>query len=612
MTTNTSTNKILPVGVQNFESLIRDGYLYVDKTRQIWNLTHAGRHYFLARPRRFGKSLLISTLEAYFQGKRDLFEGLYMQDVETDWITYPVFHIDLSPENFTSTETLVSRLDWNLSRWEQQYGKEDVPRSLSERFENCIMRAVAATGQRVVILVDEYDKPILSTMENPTLQNEMRSILKAFYGVIKSQDGNIRFSLLTGITKFSKISIFSDLNNLNDISRDRRYYDICGISQSEMETTMRSYIEAYSEIQKTDIDTTYQHFRRLYDGYRFTSSKQEGIYNPFSVLSALERGEYGNYWFETGTPNFIVDTIRKTNYVLSDLTTYPIDSASLDSKDDSGHSIVSLLFQTGYLTIRDYQQESDLFYLDFPNDEVRSGFFRYILPYYTSAQKAESVYAFEQFLVALRSGDADVFLNRLNAFFADYQYDAQTTPEAHFQNVLYVLFRLLGLQTEAEYRTSDGRIDLLIRTQKYIYIIECKIDSSAQVALKQIHDKGYALPWSMNDEQIILIGVNFSTTTRRIGDWQVEYVETTCGNSGKHVETARGNSEKHVETPHKTSDKIVEAMRANPLITIETLQALLNLKRRTIEDSIARLKKDNRIRRKGSSTYGGSWEVLDE
>ena len=515
------TPKILPVGVQNFESLIRDGYLYVDKTEAIWRLTHTGRHYFLARPRRFGKSLLLSTIEAYFQGKKELFDGLYLQTQEQDWTSYPIFHIDLSPENYSSTDTLTARLDWQISQWEAIYGKEDVMRSLSARFENCIMRAAQISGNRVVILVDEYDKPILSAIGNNALQNDMRAILKAFYGVLKSQDGNIRFSLLTGVTKFSKVSIFSDLNNLNDISRDKRYYDICGISQSEMDSVMQPYIQAFAESNSCTTEQANDTFRRMYDGYRFTTTQPQNIYNPFSVLSALDRGEYGNYWFETGTPNYIVELLKRNNYILSDLTDKPVDSHALDSKDDNGQSIVPLLFQSGYLTIHDYEPNNDLYFMDFPNDEVRSGFFRYIFPFYTSVKKEESAFAIGQFIEEIRAGKAEAFLKRLQAFFADYQYNAQTTPEAHFRNVLYVLCKLLDIQVDAEYMTSDGRIDLLIRATDYIYVIECKLDSSAKVALKQIERKEYDLPWSVDNRKIVLIGINFSSTTRRMTDWLI-------------------------------------------------------------------------------------------
>lgn len=606
-----NANKILPVGVQNFESLIHDGYLYVDKTEQIWRLTHSGRHYFLARPRRFGKSLLLSTIEAYFEGKKELFEGLYIHNEEKEWVRHPIFHIDLSPENYLSTDNLKARLDWHLSQWESIYGKEEVERSLSARFENCIMRAVTQTGNRVVVLVDEYDKPILSAIEDAGLQNEMRAILKAFYGVLKSQDGNVCFSLLTGVTKFSKVSIFSDLNNLNDISRDRRYFDICGITQSEMNDVLYPYIQKFAQTNNCDVTEVYTNFRKMYDGYRFTSTKQENIYNPFSVLSALDREEYGNYWFETGTPNYIVELLKRNNYMLSDLTTKPIDSTALDSKDDNGQSILPLLFQSGYLTIRDYEASETLYYMDFPNDEVRSGFFRYILPFYTSVKKEESMFAIGQFVDELRAGKAEDFLKRLQSFFADYQYDAQTTPEAHFRNVLFVLCKLLGLQVDAEYMTSDGRIDLLIRTTNYIYIIECKLDSSAKVALQQIENKSYSLPWSVDEREKILIGLNFSSSTRRPDSWLIRTGADSAEKGGQKSGQKGGQKggQKSGRKGGLMTDKVFKLIKSNPYITRSELSDILGISPSAIQKHIEKLK-DVRIHRIGGDN-GGHWEVIE-
>jgi len=588
----------LPVGVQNFESLIHDGYLYVDKTEQIWRLINDGRHYFLARPRRFGKSLLLSTIEAYFQGKKELFEGLYISQKEHDWYNHPIFHIDLSPEDYSSIEVLSKRLEWHLMQWEKRYGTDVIPYSLSSRFENCIMRAVEQTGHRAIVLIDEYDKPILSAIGNPELQSEMRDMLKAFYGVLKSQDGNIRFSLLTGVTKFSKVSIFSDLNNLNDISRDKHYYDICGISQSEMDSILRPYLEAFATTNGFSADEVRETFCKMYDGYRFTSAKQQNIYNPFSVFSALKKGEYGNYWFETGTPNFIVELLKTNNYLLSDLTSKPVNATTLDSKDDYGQSIVPLLFQSGYLTIRDYQAENKLYYMDFPNDEVRSGFMQYLLPYYTSIKKDDSAYAIDQFVEELRAGQPEAFLTRLQVFFADFQYDAQTTPESHFRNVLFILCRLLGMQVDAEYMTSDGCIDLLIRTSDYIYIIECKLDASAKIALRQIERKDYSLPWSVDKRTIFLIGLNFSSKTRRLEDWEIGQ---------------RNRSEKSVRKIGQKVGQKVETVfsliKANPTITRDELSEKLGMAPSSIQRYIDILKID-RIRRVGGD-FGGRWEIIE-
>lgn len=602
---NTASNKILPVGVQNFESLIRDGFLYVDKTEQIWRLTHSGRHYFLARPRRFGKSLLLSTIEAYFEGKKDLFEGLFIHNVEKDWIHYPIFHVDLSPENYSSVEALVARLDWHLSQWEAIYGKEDVERSLSARFENCIMRAVKQKGNRVVILVDEYDKPILSAIGNLNLQNELRSVLKAFYGVLKSQDGNIRFSLLTGVTKFSKVSIFSDLNNLNDISRDKRYYDICGISQSEMDEVLSPYMQVFAQTNSTTLENTRETFCRMYDGYRFTATPRQNIYNPFSVLSALDRGEYGSYWFETGTPNYIVELLKRNNYTLSDLTTKPVDATTLDSKDDNGQSIVPLLFQSGYLTIRDYEPMGDLYYMDFPNDEVRLGFFRYILPFYTSVKKEESAFAIGQFVEELRTGKVDEFLTRLQAFFADFQYDAQTTPEANFRNVMFILYRLLDIQVDAEYQTSDGRIDLLVRTSNYIYIIECKLDASAEIALQQIERKQYQLPWEVDNRDVILVGLNFSSATRRPENWLIRKVQKSTEKTPETTEKGSNTTEKKL----RTTEKILALIKENPKITNEQLAEQLGITSDGVYYQTQKLRKQGILHRIGGRK-DGSWEII--
>lgn len=597
----TSANKILPVGVQNFESLIRDGFLYVDKTEQIWRLTHTGRHYFLARPRRFGKSLLLSTIEAYFEGKKELFNGMFIQRLESEWSCYPIFHIDLSPENYSSTEILNARLDWHLSRWEAIYGKEDVERSISVRFENCIMRAVKQTGNRVIVLVDEYDKPILSSIGDSELQNEMRTILKSFYGVLKSQDGNIRFSLLTGVTKFSKVSIFSDLNNLNDISRDRRYYDICGLLQSEMDSVLSPYIQVFAQANNCTAEKVSNTLQRMYGGYRFTAIKQPDLYNPYSVLTALDKREYGNYWFETGTPNYIVELLKRNDYTLSDLTMMPVDSAVLDSKDDNGQSIVPLLFQSGYLTIRDCEQNGDLYYMDFPNDEVRSGFFRYILPFYSSVKKEESAFAISQFVEELRAGKPEDFMIRLQAFFADYQYDAQAVTESHFRNTLYVLCKLLNIQIDAEYMSSDGRIDLLLRTNDYVYIVECKMDKSAKVALRQIERKEYPLPWSVDKREKFLIGLNFSSSTRRPDDWLIRRIPSTTNKALKTTNKER----------QKTTDKILALIKANPRITNEQMAEYLGITADGVYYQTQKLRKAGIIiREKGKKI--GYWIIKED
>lgn len=509
--------KKLPVGIQDFASLISDDYLFVDKTSLLYELVNTGRHYFLSRPRRFGKSLLVSVLKYYFEGRKDLFDGLAVSSLETEWAAWPVLHIDLSPENYSKASDLEARLNKYLCAWEREYGAEPSEVSLSSRFEGVISRAAAKTGRRAVILVDEYDKPLLSSIGNRALQDQYRSILKAFYGVLKSQDGNIRFSFLTGVTKFSKVSIFSDLNNLNDISRDRAYAGLSGITQEEMEGELKPYLEEFASVNAVSYGETLARFRRMYDGYHFSSSPV-GVYNPFSVLSALLKMECRGYWFETGTPSYLVKLIKDSNLVLEDMVSHPFPVERLDGSDGDA---VPVLFQSGYLSISRFTEDGDCL-LEFPNDEVREGFFKFIFPYFAPV-RGGSNFEISRFVSDLKGGNIEAFLKRLQSFFADFDYTAQESPEAHYRNVLFILCKLLGLQSDAEYQTSDGRIDLLVRTSSYIYVMEFKLDGSADAALAQIKDKEYALPWTCDGRSIIRVGLNFNSDKRRLEDWKIDF-----------------------------------------------------------------------------------------
>ena len=509
--------KKLPVGIQDFAKLRSDDYLFIDKTEQVYSLANDGGHYFLSRPRRFGKSLLVSVLKYYFEGRQELFDGLAVSSLETEWAAYPVFHIDLSPENYSKASDLEARLNMYLCAWEREYGAEPSEVSLSSRFEGVISRAASKTGRRTVILVDEYDKPLLSSIGNSALQDQYRGILKAFYGVLKSQDGNIRFSFLTGVTKFSKVSIFSDLNNLNDISRDRKYAALCGITREEMEVVLKPYLEEFASVNGISYIDTLQKFKDMYDGYHFTSSPV-GVYNPFSVLSALLKMECRGYWFETGTPSYLVKLIKDSNLVLEDIVSHPFPVERLDGSDGDA---VAVLFQSGYLSISGFTETGDCL-LEFPNDEVREGFFKFIFPHF-APQGGGGNFEISRFVSDLKGGNIEAFLRRLQSFFADFDYSAQESPEAHYRNVLFILCKLLGLQVDAEYQTSDGRIDLLARTSGYIYIMEFKLDGSAEAALAQIKDKEYALPWACDDRSIIRAGLNFSSEKRRLEDWKIDY-----------------------------------------------------------------------------------------
>ena len=513
--------KLYPVGIQNFEKLRKEGYFYVDKTALIYRLVTTGSYYFLSRPRRFGKSLLISTLEAYFQGKRELFDGLAVASLEKEWKQHPVLHLDLNTQNYSSVSALEDILNEALSGWEDMYGANDVEIGFARRFAGIIRRAAATTGERVVILVDEYDKPLLQTIGNPELQEEYKKILKSFYGALKSEDGYIRFALLTGVTKFGKVSVFSDLNNLMDISMREEYTDICGVSEAEL---LRDFDEDIRALAMNNGQTYGQACAQLkedYDGYHFCPDSP-GIYNPFSLLNTFSAKRYGSYWFETGTPTYLVELLKMHSYSLYRLANEKTTSKVLDSIDSASRNPVGVIYQSGYLTIKGYIPEARIFELGFPNREVEEGFLDFLLPYYTPLEESESGFAIWEFIQDVKAGNVDGFMERLQSFLSDCPYELARDIELHYQNVLFIVFRLAGLYTRVEYRTSRGRIDMVVQTADYVYVMEFKLDGSAEQAMQQIEEKQYALPFAKDSRKVYRIGVNFSSETRNIDKWIVE------------------------------------------------------------------------------------------
>lgn len=508
---------IYPVGVQNFEKIRKEGYVYVDKTALIHRLVKLGTYYFLSRPRRFGKSLLISTLEAYFSGKKHLFEGLAIEDLETEWNEYPVLHFDLNAKKFDAVEDLYELVGRQLERYELQYETVAVDQSLDGRFYNLVMSIADKTHKRVVILVDEYDKPLLQTIGNSELQNTYREILKAFYGVMKSCDGQIHFGFLTGVTKFGKVSVFSDLNNLDDISMDPAYYEICGISENELNEYFDTEIGELAEVNELTKEQAYDRLRSEYDGYHFCENVS-GIYNPFSVLSTLRKNRFGNYWFETGTPTYLVELLKKSDFQLDRIDGYKTGKDVLNGIDPD--SPVAMIYQSGYVTIKDYDSEFDLVTVGFPNKEVERGFLLFLLPFYTNLKKEDSNFFVSRAVQALKNGDAEVFMSYMKSLLAGYPYELIKDTENHYQNVVYLTLKLMSVYlVDAEFRTSNGRIDLLVRTDKYIYVMEFKYDGSAQEAMDQIESKEYPLPFAMDSRTIVKVGVNFSGKTRNIENW---------------------------------------------------------------------------------------------
>ncbi len=510
-----------PIGIQSFDKLRREGYAYVDKTALMYKMTSEGSYYFLSRPRRFGKSLLLSTLENYFRGKKDLFEGLAVSQLEKEWKEYHILQLDLNTEHYDTKEALENKLSLFLSNYEEQYGRNLNEKSLGTRFEGTIRRISEKTGCQVVILVDEYDKPLLQAIGNEELQTTYRNMLKAFYGALKSCDRYIRFAFLTGVTKFGKVSVFSDLNNLLDLSFDKRYAEICGITEQELHQMFDDGVNDLAAANNMTKEECYIKLKHDFDGYHF-SADSVGMYNPFSVLNTLSSGQFRDYWFETGTPSFLVYQLKKTEYPLENMTEEELTTNTLSSIDIMDENPLPLLYQSGYLTLKGYNREFDCFQLGFPNREVEQGFIRYLLPFYAPKPKDKSTYAIKQFVKDVRDGDAEGFMRRLEGLFANGDYQVMGDFEIYFQNTLYVFFKLLGFYVEVERHTTNGRMDVLIQTPQFIYILELKINQTADVALQQIDEKGYAKPFEADGRKLYKIGVNFSTDKRLIDDWKIE------------------------------------------------------------------------------------------
>ena len=510
-----------PIGIQSFEGLRLDGYVYVDKTDLIYKLVNAGKYYFFSRPRRFGKSLLISTLAAYFSGKRELFKDLAIEELEKDWIQYPVLHVDLNTGKYDSPESLYYVLNDFLYKQEAVYGSSPSETTLELRFKGLIERVYERHGRRVAILVDEYDKPMLQAVDNPSLQAEFKKTLKAFYSVLKTQDQYIKFAFLTGVTKFGKVSVFSDLNNLSDISMDARFQAICGITEEEITRYFQPALRNIAEVNGVSVEEAHRMLKERYDGYHFRQYGKD-IYNPFSLLSTFASGEMGSYWFATGTPTFLVKLLQHDNFPLPELTEGEVSGELLDSIDSMDKSPLPVIYQSGYLTIKGYDEEFQTYRLGFPNKEVEEGFVRFISPYYTTVSKESTASFVGNFVKDLRRGSPESFMERMSSMLSDTDYKIVGDTELYFQNAFYIVSKMLGFYTEVERTISNGRIDMVVQTKSYIYIIEFKLDQSPDVALRQIDEKGYATPFASDSRKLYKIGVNFSRERRCIDGWKIE------------------------------------------------------------------------------------------
>lgn len=512
--------RLYTAGIADFERIRQDGRIYIDKTDLIYKLTRESQFVFLSRPRRFGKSLLCSTLKYYFEGRKDLFEGLAIAELEKDWKKYPILHLDLNAEQYKKEDDLVQILDRHLREWEDKYGRDERTKTLSGRFYEVIRNTYEQTGMPVVILVDEYDKPMVLNLDNEPLQDEFRSILKAFYGVMKSADRYIKLGFLTGVTKFSKVSAFSDLNNLDDISMQRDYITACGLTEQEIHDNFDAGMGELAAACGMTKEECYAEMKKRYDGYHF-SENSVGMYNPFSVLNTLSKNAFGDYWFATGTPTLMVKLLQTTSFNLYNIVDTPVTADLLGRVDSMKENPLPVIYQSGYLTIKGYDREFREYQLGFPNQEVESGFINYLLPIYTNAQQPSAMFSINQFVREVRSGRPEAFMTRLQAMMADTDYRIVGDTELYFQNFLFVFFRLLGLYVEVERATSDGRTDMIVQTKDYIYIFEFKLDRSADEALRQIEDKGYARPFTADARQLYKIGVNFSSEKRCVEEWKM-------------------------------------------------------------------------------------------
>lgn len=514
-----------PVGIQSFESLRKGGFVYVDKTDIIYNMVSQKGTYFLSRPRRFGKSLLVSILEAYFLGKKELFKGLKISRLEKDWTEYPVIHIDLSGTVYANKDSLIEKFHSLITQLRKQYGLEKHSESVGDQFGDVIRDISQKENKPVVILTDEYDKPLLAALGNKELFETYRLQLRSIYSNLKSQDKYIRLAFLTGVSRFSHVSIFSDLNNLIDMSLDKKYSALCGITDDEIDSIFKDSVSELAASEGMDFSSTREELRRRYDGYHF-SSKSEGVYNPFSLLSAFYTGQIANYWASTGTPDFLVRLIKEQKIDITQLNADVIVNADdLLALGADGINVISVLFQSGYLTIKSYDKDSMTYRLGFPNEEVRVSFSRFLLPYYTTINRTDIPRLTLQLINAIKEGNPDSFLRNEQALLAGIPKDVNDPRrlEQAYRDLLVLTFRILGFTVTPESALSGGRSDAVVETSKYIYIFEFKLDGNgtAKDAISQIESKHYADRYATDSRKIFKIGVAFDNKLKNIKDWEI-------------------------------------------------------------------------------------------
>lgn len=525
-----------PIGIQSFETIIDEGYVYLDKTGLIYDLVNNGKVYFLSRPRRFGKSLLVSTLKCYFEGRKDLFKGLAIDNLEKDWKQYPVFHLSFGGQNFVEPYTLDKVLEQFVARAEQAYGRDPLALTLTSRFQSALNYAHVKTGLRAVVLIDEYDKPLLDVIDldisikneygKMSLEDYNRNLLKGFYSVFKEADDDLQFVLLTGVTKFSQVSVFSGFNQPNDISLDEQYEALCGITEEELYTVLADSIKAMAVRYKVSEDEMKNKLKRKFDGYHFSPNMLD-IYNPFSILNSLSKKILSDFWFRTGTPTYLVRLLSHFKENINELTgRYYPTSSFVDYRADAEEPL-PMIYQSGYLTIKDWNMNTDSYLLDFPNDEVKNGFLTMVTTNYLQPKEPTDAFIL-QVVNAMETGDCSKLEKLLTSFFASIPYsqrrkDNEREKERYFQYTFYLVLRMISCFTVfIEKEQSEGRVDCIVETPKYIYIFEFKRDGSAIDALEQIERIGYAREYATDNRTIYQIGCNFSSKTGTIDGWEVK------------------------------------------------------------------------------------------
>jgi hypothetical protein len=509
-----------PLGIQTFSKIIEDDMLYIDKTAIIYDLIQQGSVYFLSRPRRFGKSLLISTLESLFSGHKSLFNGLAIADTDYDFAIHPVITIEFAKEEFGTADNLRSFICGALDYYAEQYDISLVRETYAQRFDELVTKLHEKTGQKVVLLVDEYDKPILNNLKKPILW-EIKEVMAAFYSVAKALDKHLKFVFITGVSKFAKISVFSGMNSLTDISLNRDYATLCGITQQELEHHFAKPIATQAELEQLDKEAMLSKIKFWYNGYQF-HHQAPGVYNPFSLLSLFRHKEFKNHWFTTATPTFLMDLLKDKVYELKNLSQFEMGESGFAVAEPEDMEVQSLFVQTGYLTIKSYN--APLYTLDFPNYEVKKSFYESVVAHYSHLNAGPGETYIHRLTQHLNAGNMDDFFETLEHFFTKIPYDITLAQEKYYQSLFYAIFSLIGLNIEAEVRTNKGRIDCVIQTEKAIYIIEFKLNDSCEAALKQIQDKQYAQKYLDSGKEIVLLGVGFDQQTRNIGGFVSESI----------------------------------------------------------------------------------------